>query len=184
MSQKTIIAILASILIIAGGAAAYLLFSDDKETSTSNTQNQTATEATIDTPSTISGSIASMLGANTARKCTYSDEVAQGTVYVTNDNRMRVDFVNVGSEEENGSMIVTHNRQHIWNDSKKEGMTMAYTAAPESDEAPEDSDQSVDMNHEYTLTCSPWKVDEALLTPPTDVNFVDMAALMQGHLQQ
>lgn len=180
MSQKTIIAALAGILIIAGGAAAYLLLNDDKETTNTNNQNQTV----VAEDKTINGSIASLLGLNTARKCTYSDDTSSGTVYTTNDKRMRIDFVSSEAEDTNGSMIITSGRQHFWSNDKKEGVIMNFTAEQEGDTTSEESDQSVDMNHEYTLDCSSWKVDEALLTPPADVNFVDMAALMHEHMQQ
>ncbi len=184
--NKKLIILIAAIVIIAGGAAAYFLLGDKKDDKTAaNGQNQSSNATNDEAMSFTDSTIGKLLGAGVARKCTYSDQSSSGTIYLTNNNRMRVDYTSTDPDEGNGGMIMTSNRQYIWDADSKEGITLAYDpAAAEGNTSDEsDSDQGVDMDQEYNFSCSVWIVSESMLTPPADINFVDMEAMMQQYMQ-
>lgn len=185
MNKKLIIICIAAIVIIGGGAA-YLLSNGSKnnEALNSSSQDQSSNTNATDETSLAESTVSKLLGAGLAKKCTYSDASTSGTIYIATNNRMRADYTSADSEGSSGSMILTDNKHYIWDSATKEGVMMSYDPSSTSGSSEESNDaQSVDMNQEYSFNCNIWMVDESLLTPPADVNFVDMAAMMQEHMQ-
>lgn len=184
MNKKLIIICIAAIVIIGGGAAAYVLNNNSKNNKTSSSTNQDQSSNTTPNETNVAEStVSKLLSAGLAKKCTYSDASTSGTIYIATNNRMRADYTSTGSEMNSGSMILTDNKHYIWDNATKEGIMMSYDpSSTSSDSDNPDGTQSVDMNQEYSFNCNLWVVDDSLLTPPADVNFVDMAAMMQEHM--
>ena len=184
--DKKFIIIIAAVVVILGSAAAYLLTRDTDNSTSNNSQEQSSnssksTEAMGETESTI----AKLLGAGVSRECTYSDQSSSGKIYFANNNRMRMDFTSTDPDEGNGGMIITSERQYVWDTDSKEGFSTTYEPSSTEDHSThsEDADtaESMDMDKPYNFSCSNWSVDQAMFTPPADISFVDMDALMHDH---
>jgi hypothetical protein len=181
MNKKGIIICIAAIIVIGGGVAAYLLTKDSKDDTVANNQSQSSTDNanTTNESSIADSTISKLLSAGVARKCTYNDASTSGTIYLASNNRMRADYTVSSPESSSGSMILTNGQHYMWDNATKEGISMSYD--PASVDNSTDDTQSVDMSKEYSFDCNLWIVDESVLTPPADVTFSDMSALMEQH---
>lgn len=187
MGKKVIIVVTAAIVLIGGGVAAYMMTRPD-DTQSSSTSGDEATTQTTTEESVATASIKEFLLAGENKQCTFQDADIRGTLYFAGDQRMRQDYESTNAAEPgSGSMIVLQEKQYIWSNDTKEGMIFAFNpeeeaaASEEAAETPEED--SVDLNKEFEFTCRSWRVDESLFTPPSDVKFTDMAAMMQQFQQ-
>lgn len=182
MNKKVIIVIVAGVLILGGGVAAYTLTrSDDAETNTvqqDNTDERTDREQ-ANAGNTTDASIKEFLAAGENKKCTFIDADTSGTAHFASGQRMRLDYRQAGDDPSSGSMIIRTDKQYIWDGETKEGMTFAFSAEERSETGQNTNQESVDTNKNYRFTCESWNVDENLFTPPTDVTFQDFTQLMQ-----
>lgn len=135
-----------------------------------------------------------------AQKCVLREngEIVS-TVYMDGE-RMRADGdASVLGDGEPGDIATTLSDgewMYMWSHEEKQGMKMKIEEEDmmdeeemmmdEEDEAgdfDEDSiqdliDENADKDLDYS--CEKWRVDEKMFIPPTDVEFVDMAEMMQG----
>jgi len=102
-----------------------------------------------------------------------------GTVYVSGD-RVRGDFI-VNTDEAgtiNGHMIKGGDYIYSWSDATTQGSKMK--ADVESDMEKSDS---VGLDDEAEYNCRNWNVDNSKFNTPSDIDFVDISALMQTGLE-
>ncbi len=137
-------------------------------------------------------SFKSLLGQNKNLTCTYkfTDEENKfeitGQAYITGKKVLQETQTTnlVGSKKViKGSVYTDGEYIYIWNkDDKTSGMKMKI-----EDQEIEEGKVKTDvagaqetMEKEYDLDCSPWKVDEKILTIPSDVQFKDFSEMMKG----
>ena len=137
-----------------------------------------------------------------AQKCVLKEEgKVVSTVYMDGE-RMRADGdASVIGDGEPGDIATTLSDgewMYMWSHAEKQGMKMKIEEEEmmaeedmmmEEDDKMGDFDEDsiqelIDENAEKDLdySCEKWRVDEKLFIPPTDVEFVDMAVMMEGFM--
>lgn len=202
--QKIVILCVIAVIIIGGGW--FLLKDDDEEeremtTESMNEEQETTslnTEET-DTDDILSGlgSIGDLLAMGRSLRCeyTFSDDSAStggsGVGYFDRD-RMRIDSEIIEDGKTFTSHIINDSTNlYSWTESS-EGSFAFVT--PVNDNAPGGADfnetnapyenGAVDtLDERVAYDCDPWGVDERMFQPPSDVDFVDMGAMMEDMMQ-
>lgn len=180
MKNKWLIiaAVVVLILLVAGGA--YLMMSSkgksQPQAQTTNTQT-----AKPQTTNSLKGTILGLLsgGQNVNCQVTYPDNKGTGTVYVS-DKKFAGDFTMKGTDgkETTGHMISDGTYMYLWSSGIPMGIKMNLEAAKNAAQNTQNV-QSVDINQEVGLNCSPWTPDNSKFTIPTDINFRDMTQLLK-----
>jgi hypothetical protein len=181
--NKTLVIVVAVVILALLGGAAYLTLS--KSTTAPGTTSQNTTEQTSgnsEKNTTLAGLLA--LGQNL--RCSFNVEgeagaSTQGTFYVSGGN-VRGDFTTktAGGKEDKMNMLRKGNDNYIWGGSLPMGIKMTISLEEFAGTAKTNqyASQSVDPNKEYDYNCAPWTPDASLFTPPADVKFTDMSAMM------
>lgn len=123
-------------------------------------------------------------GGNT--RCSWEGEsegvVSRGTVYVAGSSQIRADYESqMDGEMTTGHLIRSGDMVYVWSADMEQGFQMAFDeerffgGTDTTAETP-----AVDPNQEYDYECSSWNPDQAMFTPPSDVEFVDMSAMMDS----
>ena len=186
-TQKFILPlILLSILIIAG-AGAYMFLAKNTE---QKQDSKAVVAETVPSPTTgtVISSIKEALAGSQSMRCDFTDETGRKTTSYLKSGSVRTDFV--GSDpKDSGSMIMKGETLYIWKD--KAGTKMAFdlqammdksgTPAPTTMKKSSTADQEEFLSslEKYKESCKPATVDDSLFTPPADVKFTDLSAMMQ-----
>ena len=113
--------------------------------------------------------------------CTFSNSTAgqssTGTVYISG-TMMRGDFTSQIKSSTNvqSHMIRSGDQIYVW--SGAQGAKMAFAGLDAS--ASTQSNGSVNLDQKVNYKCTPWTVDNGQFTPPTNVKFIDLSAMMKG----
>lgn len=187
--NKKLLAIIIAVVLIGGGVAAYMLTrekaSDESGASIRSSLSESDNDGLVDEAV---GSIRSLFNAGKSQVCTYSNGEESGTLYIT-DGNLRADMTSTNPEHPASGMIMTKEKQYFWDATTKEGYITQFspdqneTTDTTNGETEYQSEDTQDIDHEYNYSCQKWNVDGSLFTPPADIQFTDMAALMQ-QLQQ
>ena len=118
------------------------------------------------------GSLRSLLALGKNTMCTFTSVVenstSSGTVYIAADGPMSGDF---SSQTSSGNitshMIMKGGTSYVWS-----GTQGATTSS--------NTNQSVDLDAQVDYDCKNWTLDNSKFTVPTNVNFVDIEAMMKG----
>ncbi|MEK7501952.1 MAG: hypothetical protein AAB609_00335 [Patescibacteria group bacterium] len=174
MNNKILLAAGAIILVIVLGGAAFIMSRNSSKApiSTQVTQNEK--------PVSNQKSLKDLIESGQAQKCTFKDKSAsvnvEGTTYVAS-GKMRGDFNSaVGEKNIMMHMIVNDKTSYTWMDGQTTGYKMVFD--PAKMEAPAGSQQSVDVNKVIDYNCSNWTVDSSVFTPPANVKFSEVGAMM------
>lgn len=164
-----------AIIVIAGGI--FFWYRKTKTvtvTGTNASSTNTANEITTGTYSEIL-----TLGKNVKCDYTNTDEngTTQGTIYIKNRGEgLRSDFtLTKDGTATNSHLIVDKNTEYIWSDSEKSGIRATIT---DEDKKTIFSDNTQDggLSANEKLTCRAASIEQSLLTPPSNVSFVDFSA--------
>lgn len=173
-----IIAIIA-ILAIGGGTYAVSKNKEKKEKLEANTEIKTNTEVNMEAET--KGSLRSLLAIGKNTMCTFTSAhegvTSSGTVYIATDGSMRGDFKSDTSVAGNinSSMIMKDGISYAW--SGAQGMKMNAQVTPPTNTSTE---QAVDLDAQVDYECSPWNRDDSKFNVPTNVNFIDLDAMMKA----
>ena len=176
MNSKILLIIGAIILvIILGGALIMSKNSSSIPVSTQVTQNvkPASNQKSLK-------SLKDLIASGQAQKCTFNDKSASvnidGTAYVAS-GKMREDFnTAVGGKNIMMHMIVSDKTSYTWMDGQTTGYKMVFDPAKMA--APTGSQQSVDVNKVINYNCSNWTSDSSVFSPPANVKFGDIGAMM------
>lgn len=174
--MKNIIPVIVVILILLG-AGGYLFMNSKKAvTPTGNTVN-TKVETT---GGNIFTSIKDALSKSISLKCDYPDPTGKGTItsYIKN-GAVFVASMNMGTQG-NGSAIIKDNKMWLWNTTTKQGMLFDLNTGNNGTPAVNQSDKVLQEMEKYKSYCKTDVVSDSLFTPPVDVKFQDLNALMKG----
>jgi hypothetical protein len=168
------------ILLVLGGGAYYFLNSSGKLPSAvpSMGGQKSANEV-------IKSSLKSILETGQTVTCSvnYPDqEGGKGTIYISG-KRMAGEFTTVVEGKEVASnMIQDGNSVYIWSsDRPTEGIKMTLTE--EQKNSAQKDLQGINLNKEGNVNCKPWGADPAKFVPPSNINFTDLSAMMNGALK-
>lgn len=121
--------------------------------------------------------------------CTFTEVnegvTTSGTVYVSSsDERLYGDFQVMDGEMYDAHIIHDGTTTYIWTSEMAQGIRMEIGEEDSifGDEETEDG-VGIDDEQPVDFECDDWNVDESKFVPPSDVEFTDMAAMMQGLMQ-
>jgi hypothetical protein len=94
--------------------------------------------------------------------------------------RVRIDSdVNEGGSIQQMHMVRHEGRMYAWGGPMGERQGMILPSGMASQGGPFGGPQ-MDLEEPMEFTCKPWSPDPGVLEPPSDVEFQDMAQMMQG----
>ncbi|MBP9716537.1 MAG: hypothetical protein KBD51_01195 [Candidatus Levybacteria bacterium] len=180
-NKQAIIGIIAAVVILAGAVGVFL-YSQNK-----NDSEPTATVATDESKETTSleSNLASILKSGKTQECTftYADESGNstsGTAYIAGQN-MRTE-VTSSTNGKSSTIYVVRNEDenYIWGSDFPNNTGLKMTMSIDEYVNNEDSKKYFDPNLNAEYDCSDWTADTTIFTPPTNIKFQDISAMMQG----
>ena len=175
MSKQTLlIAGGIAVVIIIAAAGFFLLKKSAQPPQENPTVQQTQPEE-----SQTKGSIKNLLAAGKNQTCTIKypvgEQMGEGTVYVSGKN-LRGDFTMTSEEKTfNSHMIQDETYMYSWSSLSSQGAKMKIAELEKVQASP--TTESVDLDQEVDINCSPWSFDSSKFTPPADVNFVEAGTI-------
>jgi len=168
------------ILILLAGIGWWLFGTKTDKNQTKNESQTMGQEQTENQAQNLS--LKELFAEGKTQKCQTSFESADGKgsgqLYIGN-GKMRTDMTMVvGNESLTTHMITDNTMAYTWTD----GQNMAFKMPISQTEQQQTETQkqgSADLNTKYAVTCTSWNVDESLLTPPANINFLDQTQLLQ-----
>ena len=182
--NKNILIALAVVLLVGGG-----LFIVNRDTTTPENGGGAVTEEQDgSTIGTISGGIKGLLAQGRAMQCTFESVAEGGTttgkVYVSG-NDMRGDFELMQPDNKivTSNMIRKGDMSYVWSSEFEQGLKSVIPdveiESGTTEQAAGQSDPFAELDQDVKFDCKPWIVNNAMFTPPSDIEFVDLAAQMQ-----
>lgn len=179
---KNILFALSGIVVIGGGVLVF--------TGRAGTQEGAPVTPVISEQNATPSSLKELLASTATTKCTVSStndiNNISGTVYVAG-GKMRGDFITtLKSEVAVGKVIQSHmivdaDMSYMWGDEMKTGIKISRAQAFASDAPKTDAPTSkgaIDINEKSDYKCGGWNADDVIFTPPTEISFTDMSAMM------
>lgn len=128
--------------------------------------------------------------------CTFTQTddagMTKGTVYITQDGRMRGEFTNEGDEGPMAMHMINDGEySYTWGvPSMNKGVKMKLDDEEDNsimddddEDDDDDAEEMVDMDESMEYRCSTWRADASKFVPPSDIEFQDLSAMMQGVLE-
>lgn len=181
MSKPVIIGVAVVAVVALGGGAFFLTQDDD---TSNNETSQTQTDQANTEEEHAQGTFASITATGEPQQCDVSYEgeagSGSGTIYSdgTGRGRMQLQFTTAEGNTGSSNTLVTADKAYAWF-AGSEGAAIGFvydkatfntgTADTQANANGPSADQNFDMH------CQDWNVDEALLTPPTDVTFTSIS---------
>jgi len=173
-----VIVIALAVAAAVGGGVYYAKNNDSKdETKTENKEN-------VGNEARGKGSIRSLLSLGKEAQCTVTSTSSDGTkmsgtTYVAG-NQMRGDFTMTASNgtKTESHMIRNANDIYVWTGTQ--GAKMNISELQSQVKATSTMKGQVDFNQDVDYECEDWDKDESKFTVPTNVTFVDVAAMMKS----
>lgn len=172
--NKTVVAAIVAVLVIAGGAGTWYFMNQSKNTTESDISSSKADSSSA-VPSTQTASIQEFLDAGQDKKCTYDKDSDSGTMYFA-DQMLRIDMQRKsGSKTKSGHVIVKESEQYVWYDAEKSGLK--FKLPKKSSSVDTTTSGGVSPTAKYDFECSSWSADESMFTPPSDISFTDFSQI-------
>lgn len=172
--MKWIIAAVVTLVIVAGGAGAYLYM--DKNNDAANSSQTKVSQVSGET------SISSLFKRNENLKCTYdvTDDTGRnyGTAYFLGDKKMYGEFTNQINANTNRAYVISDGKtQYVWQKDQKTGYKADVSDSTKKSQ--EEKSSTYDPDQKYQFSCTSWKVDTSKFVPPKDIKFIDNSKLIQ-----
>ena len=180
-SKQAIIGIIAAVVILAGAVGVFL-YSQNK-----NDSEPTATVATDESKETTSleSNLTSILKSGKTQQCTftYADEsgnATNGEAFIAGE-QMRTN-VTSSTNGKSSTIYVIRNgdENYIWGSDFPNNTGLNLTMSIDEYVNNEESKKYFDPNLNAEYDCSDWTADTTIFTPPTNIKFQDISAMMQG----
>lgn len=170
--------IIAALVIVLLGGVVYTQFTKSSKSPEVKTE-----EAKNVTENNVTGTIKSILEGGKTLKCAvdYSQEEngGKGTVYVAG-KKMRADLISdLEGKTMESHVIYDENYSYIWSSNQADGVKMKITEE-DLKESEEFKNESIDLEKEGKIQCSPWVSDNAKFNPPSNIKFADLTEMMDS----
>lgn len=166
------------LVVIVAGLGAWNFIGKNRQSSTSEEGQPSQSSQEETTGESFTGKIKDAFMRNVPLKCTYKmDENNSGVGYLKNQKY----YGEITANGKLGYIILVDNCMWSWTKDETQGVKMCF-------EPEEGEDIWTDMEKEqqtagYDYNCVPSIVNDAVFTPPSNINFMDIDQMMQG-LQQ
>ncbi len=198
MNTKTLI--IAVVLLVAAAGGYYLVTNNQSSSpamvGNDDGPNQPETAENTFTGKKGMGSLMGLMGFGQNTMCTFSyvdsstGQTSSGEFYYDGGNqKFRVD----SSTQADGAVYVTHmindgDFAYVWSEGEEENFAMKMSADMSGDANTQDYDSSepnkpVSMDQEVEYDCNSWRVDNSMFIPPSSIEFMDMASMMQAAME-
>ena len=200
MNTPQLLIIVVAVVVIGGGA--WLLLQPEEEMSPSTDATDTSAVSDTDEMESVESSsftgsdtLAALMQLGASVRCDFVSTDEDGTdsegTFYTDQSRFRVDAeTSTDGETYVSHMINDDERVYVWGETPEGMMGITFSGEdmeptePESYELPAGSDEEyVDMSQRVAYDCGRWNVDASVFTPPSDVEFSDMNAMMEEMMQ-
>lgn len=110
-----------------------------------------------------------------------------GTIYIDGSTEnVRADYTTTeDGKDVQSSMIHKGNTTYVWTSAQEQGFIVTMTEEEDSKFGSADGDVDIGLDAEQSVhfTCEKWRVDSSKFTPPSDRQFVDIKAMMEGMMR-
>jgi len=167
-------------VLIAVAIGGYTMFKGNGGTATVSDTLVSASPTSSVSSAPFQGSLNDLVARGGNYQCTFDQDVAtahsKGTVYIAGE-RMRGDFessVKQVTATITSHMITKDGYAYVWTDIVPNGFKLKTTAIQKGGSGSAGlNGQIVDVNQKLAYSCTPWTVNEALLTLPTNITFLE-----------
>ena len=183
--SKKLISVIVAVLIIAG-IAGFVVYNNNKDDNSKSNASSTSltSSAQKSTQTSTSGSIFSLAEAGKAQKCTFTytgtSGTGTGTMYSNGKGGGLMTLAVTTSEGKTltSNTLLSGDKVYSWTTTN--GQTIGFVAdksiytTPKSTATttqPSSVTQDSEASKSYKVKCVGWSVDQAMLTPPTNVTF-------------
>lgn len=187
--------IIAIIAVLAVGGGAYVV-TKNKEVKKAELEDNVDTQANanadananananlgVNTNANAKGSLRSLLALGKNSMCTFRSVhegvTSSGTVYIASNGDMSGDFQlqDPNSKYAHSYMIIKGGTSYVWSGTQGAKMNVSAT----QNATASNTNQSIDLDAQVDYDCKNWTLDNSKFTVPTNVNFVDIEAMMKG----
>ncbi len=192
-----LIIIIVALIGVGGGVAYYKhtkakVAVDQSTTNSTDVKGDTNVQATTAQENSRGQTLRALLGLGISKMCTFSDTTSagtnSGTVYISGKN-MRMDgtMTSTAGVVTESHMIKADDTSYMWytKDGKTQGVKMSMamldtTKTSVKTVAPTTPKPAVDLDAKVSYNCSNWSADNSKFTVPSNVTFIDMAAMMNN----
>lgn len=122
-----------------------------------------------------SGTLKAAIAMGVPMKCSYTVDGAEYEGYVKGEQYMG----KVSANGKVGNVIIKDNCMWSWSDEEAQGIKTCFEPAEGEDSIWDSSDTS-DLSMNYT--CRPAAIGDDKFSPPSNVNFMDLDAMMNGSM--
>lgn len=188
--NKTLIAILATVAVVAVAAGAYFTLGNSSEDTVGTTSQDSENNSTD--VNQFSGTFAELLALGQNYTCTFdtTDDTGNqtsGVVYVAGaGNKMNGEFL-VTEPDGNtmdGNIVRDGEYNYVWTSLQSDGIKTKITDEDTSIFAVNEgeSETGISDDDNVDFDCQKWNVDNSKFTPPSDINFVEFSlpSVMEG----
>ncbi len=181
-NKQALIGIVAAAIILLGAGGVFLYSKNKPAAEPSSTTS--ATEQTK-TESSMSDSLSSLLKSGKTQQCTFSytdpnGDSTQGVAYITAE-KIRTDLtINSNGKESNVYVVRNGDDNFIWGSEFPNNTGLKMTLSIEDYESNTDSKEYFDPTRKVDYDCSGWTPDSTKFTPPANIKFQDLSAMMQN----
>ncbi len=182
MNYTRIALLVGAIVVVVGGYLMYSAMSDTppSDVSVGEAVTPTTTTSTSTQSNGQSGTFATLVASKQNLTCTFEHNdgtnVSAGTVYFTSSaSRLRGDFTvaQSGAAPMEAHMVRDAGYNYLWGPALPQGMKMKVSLQEEGKLL---STQGGGIDENTNFTCSPWSVDSAKFSLPSDITFVEVGS--------
>lgn len=178
--------IIAIVAVLAVGGGAYVV-TKNKEVRKAELKTNVEVDANaeVKTDANAKGSLRSLLTIGKDTMCTFTSVhegvTSSGVVYIASNGDMRGDFKSDTSVAGtiNSNMIMKGGTSYVWSGAQGAKMNVSATQETQTTTS-SNANQSVDLDVQVDYDCKNWTRDDSKFVVPTNVNFIDLEAMMKG----
>lgn len=183
LKQKQLIIGIVIILLLLLGAGGYFLFGKNLGAPAQNqTINSNDTSTKAQDNSAIS-TLIDLVASGKTTQCTFDVQTdsgsTTGTIYIAGE-KMRGDIETITEDGKTSQMYMIRDNDmyYMWGGELPNGIKMTFNV--DELKTSTQANQYVDLNAKTDYRCNDWVTDTSKFTPPSNIKFTDLSAMMGG----
>lgn len=183
-NKQALIGIVAAAIILLGAGGVFL-YSQNKPSEQQPNSTTTATKEE-NKDSSIGSTLTELLKSGKTQQCNFSyDDVGsgktEGVTYISGEN-MRTDLTTTNLANKKSAIYIVRNGDdsYIWGSEFPNSTGLKMTISVDEYMNNESAKDYFDPNKKVNYDCKSWVTNASIFTPPANVKFTDLSAMMQG----